>query len=256
MCVDPKTGIRQGSAHSAHNLEHLIGQRATIGVAQHNPCGPAIMRGTRAIDRICGVVLVTIKEMFAVKHRFPATFPGCCHRLADHLKVFFKAGLQGSLDMKVPGLAHKAGCRHLRIQNRIQPRIIGRAAPAATGHAKCHHAGIFQRRWIAEKRVISGVCPGPAALDIIDSDLIQRMGNGNLVGMRKIHTTRLAAVTQRGIKQPDPVIRHKPVPRLPDAGSPLLAFISCWLNKNDANWLGAPPNRAFRPVFQCNALRR
>ncbi len=115
--------------------------------------------------------------------------------------------------MEIPGLADKAGGRNIGPDHRVQPGIIGCAAPAAAGHAKGDHArgaGLWR---VGEESIIRRVGPRPSALDIVDADFVQRRGNGDLVGLREIDAASLTTVAKRRVKQPDPVIAHPPVPR-------------------------------------------
>ena len=110
--------------------------------------------------------------------------------------------------MEIPGLADKAGCRHFGIQNRVQARVIGRAASAAAGHAKGHHGGVAGPRRCREKRVVGGVRARPPAFDVINADIIKRVGDRHFVSLREVDAAGLSAVAERGVEKPDSVVRH------------------------------------------------
>ena len=58
--------------HISDNALHFVGQRATIGVAQHDPACAGFIGRLDAAERIIAIGLVAIKEMFAIDHRFAA----------------------------------------------------------------------------------------------------------------------------------------------------------------------------------------
>ena len=55
--------------HLGHDRLDLLGQRAAIGVAQHDPAGAGLVRRLGAGKRVLGVRLVAVEEMLAVEQR-------------------------------------------------------------------------------------------------------------------------------------------------------------------------------------------
>ena len=218
--MNAKAYVRHSLAHRADNLEHFRGQRAAIGIAQHHPRGSALMRRFHTIYGVARVVLVAVEEMLTIEYRLAALVHGGGNRPADHVQIFLKACLDRGLDMEIPGFADKAGGRNLGIKDGVQPRVVGGAAAATAGHAKGHHARVSGLRRRGEKGIVCRVGAGPAALDVIDANLVQRGGNRDLVGLREVDTAGLSPVAERRIEQPDPIIVHHPVPcRMPRNGT-------------------------------------
>ena len=180
--------------NSADNIKHFIGKRAAICVAKNNPCCTAFIGRTNTIKRKIRVIFVTIKEMFAIKHRLAASISRGNQRLTDHFQIFIKRCVQCSFYMEIPCFSDKARCVNLGINHRTQSRIIRRAAATAASHAKGNKLGIFHFWRLGKKGIIGRVCAWPASFDIINADIIKRMGNSNLIGARKIDAAGLPAI--------------------------------------------------------------
>ena len=110
--------------------------------------------------------------------------------------------------MEIPGLADKAGCRHIGIENSVKSRIVRGAASTTASHAESHHFGVAGLRRRCEERVVCRVGTRPSAFDVIDTDIIERGGNRRLVCLREIDATGLSPVAERRVEKPDLVIRH------------------------------------------------
>ena len=180
--------------NSTNNIKHFIRKRAAIRVAKNNPCRATLIGRTNTIKRKTRIIFVTIKEMFAIKHWLAATISGGDQRLTDHFQIFIKRCVQCSFYMEIPCFSDKARCVNLGINHRTQSRIIRCAAATAAGHAKGNKLGIFHFWRLGKKRIIGRVCPWPASFDIINADIIKRMGNSNLIGARKIDAAGLPAI--------------------------------------------------------------
>ena len=180
--------------NSADNIEHFIGKRAAICVAKNNPCCTAFIGRTNTIKRKIRIIFVTIKEMFAIKHRLAATISGGDQRLTYHFQIFIKRCVQCCFYMEIPGFSNKTRSVNFGINHRTQARIIRRAAATAASHAKGNKLGIFHFWRLGKKGIIGRVCAWPASFDIINADIIKRMGNSNLIGARKIDAAGLPAI--------------------------------------------------------------
>ena len=181
----------------------LVGQGAAIGVAEHDPAGTAVVGGLNAGEGIVAVCLVAVEEVLGVVHGFFAGVDGGLDGIADHGEVFVVGNLERDIDLVGPGLADEAGALGWRIQDRRDNRIVRSRAARASGHAEGDEARALKTRIGGKKLGIGGVGAGPAALDIIDAQLIQRGGNPALIGNGKVHALCLRTIPQGGVEQED-----------------------------------------------------
>src|SRR5262249_53190932 len=117
----------------------------------------------------------------------------------------------------VPALAHEADRLDARVGERRQAGIIGRAAPRAVRHAEGGEACAPERRRIGEEGVVGRVGAGPAALDVVDAETVERLRDRPLVLDAEIDALRLRAVAQRAVVKMDAPVVHGPV--LPRRGA-------------------------------------
>ncbi len=143
--------------------------------------------------------------MLGVEHHLRDAGAGEGDAVGDHLEVLGKRATQGDLDVKVPGLAHHADHRGATAQDPHQPGIVLRAATRPARHAEGAQTGPKQRGRGGEEGVIGGIGAWPAALDIIDAQTVELMGNGNLVTDGEIDPLGLLAVAQGAVVEIDAI---------------------------------------------------
>src|SRR5262249_41652107 len=112
------------------------------------------------------------------------------------------------IDMEVPALAHHADRFGLGAGEGCEPRIVGSAAARAAGHAEGHEPGLLQPGRLREEGIVGRVGAGPAPLDIIDPDLVQRLGNGLLVENAEINALGLRSVAKRAVEEINAAVVH------------------------------------------------
>ena len=61
---------------------------------------------------------------------------------------------------------------------------------------------------LGEETRVDRIGAGIAGLDIVDAELVEHAGDGELVGEREVDAVRLRAVAQRGVEQIKPLARH------------------------------------------------
>ncbi len=66
---------------------------------------------------------------------------------------------------------------------------------------------------MGEEAVVDRIGARPAALDVVDPELIEQLGNRHLVGDGEIHPVGLAAVAQGGVVQIEPLGHGRAVAR-------------------------------------------
>ena len=157
--VNAEVGSGNGFRHGADDLGNLGGHGAAIGVAEHHPARTGIMRRLGAGQRVFGVGLVAIEEMFAVDQHFLAG-KGCgLHGLADGVQVFFIGAAQRHAHVVVPGLRHKAdGWRLARIRS-CKPESLETERPARFTMPKAVKVALVLRSSL-NSAVSVGLAPG------------------------------------------------------------------------------------------------
>ena len=167
--------------HGRDDLMHLVRQCATIGVAEHDPTRAGVVGGLQGLQGVGRVGLVAVEEVFGVEQSLLAALDDLADGVADHRQVFIQFDAERRLGMAVMGLADQADGLHLATQGDGKARVVAGAAPAAAGHAEGGQLGAGERWRLRKERVVGRVGARPTALDIVDAQLVERPGNGDLV---------------------------------------------------------------------------
>ena len=216
--MDAEIGLRQPGLDLRDDAIDLLRHGAAIGVAQDQPCRPCIRRRLDALQRVVGIGLVAIEEVFGIQQRLAAARHHRGDGFGDAVDIVLARDFQRDIDMEVPALGDEAGRTRLGIQHGRQARIVGGAAPGTLGHAEGGQPGMFQRRRIGEELRIGRVGARKAALDVVDAEAIERQRDLALVLDRKVDPLRLCAIAQRGVEQIEALFAHDTTPVTPARG--------------------------------------
>ena len=186
----------------------LVRQRAAVGVAQHHPARARLVGRSGHRQRIGAVGLVAVEEMLAVDHRLAVGLHDRLDRLRDAFEVLLVADAERHAHVIVPRLGDQADGPRMRLQRRLEARIVGDRAPRALGHAEGGEGGVDEARIGLEELRIGDVGAGIAALDVVDADVVERAGDQPLVLEREVHARRLRAVAQGCIEQVEAFAGH------------------------------------------------
>ena len=145
--------------------------------------------------------------MLAVEQHLAALRLGSAHAVADRGEVLLVAGLERDAHVVVPGFGDETDRVGLGGEERGKARIVRRRTAGPARHAEC---GDFclERPPLGEQTRVDRIGAGIAGLDIVDAELVEHAGDGELVGERKIDAVRLRAVAQRGVEQIKAFARH------------------------------------------------
>ena len=187
---------------------NLVRQRSAVGVAQHHPARAGLVRGGRHGQRIGAVGLVAVEEMFAVDHGFAIALHDRLDRLRDAFEVLLVADAERHAHVIVPRLGDQADGARMRLQRRLEARIVGDRAPSPLGHAEGGKGGIDEARIGLEELGVGDVGARVAAFDVVDADVVEGAGDQPLVLEREIHARRLRAVAQGRIEQVEAFAGH------------------------------------------------
>ena len=108
MHMDAETIAGDGLDHLGDDRLDLLGQRAAIGVAQHDPARAGLIGRFGASQRVIGIGLVAVEEMLAVDQRLAARRHHGLDRLLDAGEILLEADAERDIDMEVPGLGDQA----------------------------------------------------------------------------------------------------------------------------------------------------
>ena len=184
--------------HGGGDRAHFGGQGAAVRVAQDHPARASLIGRAATGQRIVGVRLVAVKEMLGVKQRLAPLGHHMGDRSANVFKVFLQRDAKRGSHMVIMRLAHQTDRGRGRIHHRRQHVIIRGRASGAFRHAK---GGEGRPRFgpRVKEIAVGRVRPGPATLDVIDADLVQRLSNRDLFRHRELHALGLLTVAQGGV---------------------------------------------------------
>ena len=177
----------------------LVSQQTTVSA-------PASAAARRQPQRVVAVVGVAVEEVLGVIDHPLALRDQEGHRLGDHPQVLVAVDLDDLLQVKRPGLAHERAHRREALGDDAQGRIgVGRH-PAPAGHAEGGRSGRARttRRPAAEQLELLGVGAGEAGLDQVEPELVEPVGDAQLLARRQRHALALHPVAQGGVIELDP----------------------------------------------------
>ena len=195
-------------AHVRDDTRDLVRQRAAVGVAQHDPACPGLVGGRRHRQRIGAIGLVAVEEVLAVEHGLAVAPHYGFDRLGDPLQVLLVGNAERHPDVVVPSLRNETDGAGMRLQGRLEARVVGHRASRALGHAECCEGSTGKPGIAVEEVRVGRIGSGVAALDVVDADLVERARDQPLVLEREIDASRLRAVAQRRVEQVEPLAGH------------------------------------------------
>ena len=124
-------------------------------------------------------------------------------------EVLLEPDAERGRDVEVVGLADEADGRRAGVDARrpaprrsrpsgpmrlVMPKAVSRARPSVGAASK--------------KRAVGGVGAGPAALDVVDAEAVQRLGRSALVVDGEVDALALLAVAERGVVEVEALAGH------------------------------------------------
>ena len=184
----------------------LVGQRTAVRVAQHDVAGAADDGGLERPQRELRVGLVAVEEVLHVDEDEAAGVAEEAHRVGDHRLAFVERRLQRLGDVIGGALGDDAHRRCRRVEE-VAQRVVGvDLAPRPPGRPE----GDERRRREVELRGgpgeeldVLGVGAGPAALDEVDPEHVELLGDAQLVLDGGGDPLDLQAVAERRVEDLD-----------------------------------------------------
>ena len=94
--------------HLADNALDIKGQRAAIGIAQHNPARTRIIGSLRAGKRIFRIRLIAVKKMLGIVQRFAFALHHQRDGFGNHADIFGWADTERGFDLRIPAFTDQA----------------------------------------------------------------------------------------------------------------------------------------------------
>ena len=192
--------------HIGDGLPHVVGQRAAVGVAQHQRLRARFLR--RRQDGQCevGVAPVAVEEVLRIEEDAQVVLAQEAHGVGHHGDRLVEGGAQGLGDVAVPRLGDNAGDRRSGLHQVGQDGVGFRLHAGPTGGAERHQRGAAERQLLLgprEELDVLGVGAGPAPLNEGDPEVVELLGDAELVVDREREALLLAAVAQNGVEDVD-----------------------------------------------------
>ena len=192
-------------AQLQHPFGDDLGELAAVGVAQHHGVRAGLLGGVERRQGVARVLPPPVEVVLGVVHDFAAQALEPGHALADHAQVFLPRGLQHPVHVKDGGLADEGDHRRAGLHQGADVAVLLAAGAGAAGAAERRDLRLGRRGRLhpAEELGVLGIGAGPAALDVVHAEPVERQGDLHLVVHREGESLALGAVPQCGIVEPD-----------------------------------------------------
>jgi hypothetical protein len=119
--------------------------------------------------------------------------------VADHREVLLERGPQRQLDVPLVGLGHQGDHPGAAVAERGDERVVGGPNAGPAGGTERRQPRVLEVELLVgapEELGVLGVGSRPAALDVPDPELVELLGDAELVGDREVQPLLLRAVAQ------------------------------------------------------------
>ena len=192
--------------HLADDLVDLVGQRAAIGVAEHDMGRTLQDRRLERPERELRVRLVPVEEVLHVDEH-PAPVPvEELDRVGDHRSALVEGRLEGLDDVVVPALGNDAHRRRVRVEQVLQRLILvdlAARSPRRPERDERRRGEVELVRSSGEELDVLGVGTGPSTFDEVHAEVVELLGDAELVLDGRRDTFDLQAVAEGGVEDLD-----------------------------------------------------
>ncbi len=196
----------------------LVGQGAAVGVAQHEVRRTVDDRGFDGAERELGARLVPVEEVLEIDEHHAALAVQEPHRVGDHRRALVERGLQRFEYLVLGALRHDAHRRSVRLDQVAQGRVVvDLAARPPRRPERDERRGVEPQlgRGAGEELDVLRVGAGPPALDVVDAEEVELLGDAQLVVDGRGDALDLETVSQCGVEDFDRA--HELLPRNEEA---------------------------------------
>ncbi len=187
----------------AHDVLHVVGKGAAVGVAEHQRARTPLGGRLQHPQAELRVALVAVEEVLGVEQHLQTGGPQEPDRVGHHGHALVERGAQRLGDVVVPALPHDADGRHVGLHQVGQGLVVVDPALHPAGRAEGHQRARLEvelRRGPPEELLVLRVGARPAPLDVVHAEVVELLGDAQLVVDGERDALQLAPVAQRGVE--------------------------------------------------------
>src|SRR6266571_1441873 len=225
VAMDAERG-RNGGPGRVHAGPDRGRQGTAARVAQADEGRARVGRGAYARERVVAVGRQAVEEVLGVEDDLVGPLAEIGDGVVDDLQVLRQRDAQVLAHVEVPGLADDGDHRRLGGETETEVAVVGGLHARPAGRAEGRHLRVLQTEALdgAEKLLVAWVRARPAALDVVDAEVVEPLGDAQLVLEREGDVLGLRPVAQRRVVELDPP--HGRVPGAGVGGGPMKASCS------------------------------
>src|SRR6266566_133223 len=225
VAVDAERGRDRGPGR-VHAGPDRGRQGAAARVAQADEGRARVGRGAHARERVVAVGRQAVEEVLGVEDDLVDPLAEEGDGVVDDLQVLRERDAQVLAHVEVPGLADDGDHRRLGGETEAEVAVVGGLHARPAGRAEGRHLRVLQPEALdgAEELLVARVRARPAALDVMDAEVVEPLGDAQLVLEREGDVLGLRPVAQRRVVDLDPP--HGRVPGAGVSGFPIKASCS------------------------------
>src|SRR5213594_247149 len=190
-------------------------QRAAARVAETDERRARVRGRPHARERVVVVGRETVEEVLGVEDDLVGPLAEVGDGVVDDLQVLRERDAQVLAHVEVPGLADDGDHRRLGAETEAQVAVVGGLHARPAGRAEGRHLRVLESEALdgAEELLVAWVRARPAALDVVEAEVVEALGDAELVLEREGDVLGLRPVAQRRVVELD-----GPDGRFTDAG--------------------------------------
>src|SRR5947208_5867004 len=190
-------------------------QRAAARVAETDERRARVRGRPHARERVVVVGRETVEEVLGVEDDLVGPLAEVGDGVVDDLQVLRERDAQVLAHVEVPGLADDGDHRRLGEETEAQVAVVGGLHARPAGRAEGRHLRMLESEAFdgAEELLVARVRAWPTALDVVEAEVVEALGDAELVLEREGDVLGLRPVAQRRVVELD-----APHGRFPGAG--------------------------------------
>ena len=202
---DLDADVSERTCHLERRGGNAVRERSPVGVAAGHGLRSRLGRDHQALERIPRVVGIAVEEVLGVVDDALASCDEERDRIGDHAQVLLAIDPDHLLEVQGPRLTDEHDDRGEAPGQDPQSRVLlGTGVPPA-GHPEGRDVGVLEAlgREQREELELLRVRFGEPGLDHVDPELVEAVGDAELLLRRERHALPLHAVAERGVEELD-----------------------------------------------------
>jgi hypothetical protein len=204
VAVDPDALAAEPPDDVRGDPRDLRDELAPVRLAEGEVRGAPARGGLERAQGVLRVVEVAVEEMLGVVDDLPALAGQEGDGVLDHRQVLLGRRAQDLRHVEQPGLADEGHDRHAAVEERahLWIRVGPRAGPARRAEGRQLRVAQTEVPRLREERDVAGVRARVAPLDVVDPELVQALGDEELVRDREADPLPLRTVAEGRVVDP------------------------------------------------------